>query len=93
MPSEMAVLILIYLGAASLLGFILMGADKKKAVQQQWRIPEKSLFLTAAIGGSVGVLMGMWFFRHKTEHLSFSFGIPLIIAVQICAAGFVYWIM
>lgn len=93
MPSGMIILILIYLGAVSLLGFTLMGTDKKKALKQQWRIPEKSLFLTAAIGGSVGVLLGMWVFRHKTKHLSFSFGIPLIIAAQICAAVFVYWIL
>jgi len=89
MPSGMEVLLLIYLGAVSLLGFIMMGADKKKAMQQKWRIPEKSLFLTAVIGGSAGVLLGMWVFRHKTKHLSFALGIPLIIAVQICAAVFV----
>jgi len=93
MPTGMIALILIYLSAVSLLGFILMGADKKKAVQRQWRIPEKSLFLAAAIGGSIGVFLGMLVFRHKTKHLSFSFGIPLILALQICAVVFVYWIL
>ncbi|MEI8200584.1 MAG: DUF1294 domain-containing protein [Eubacteriales bacterium] len=86
----MGVLILVYLSAVSLLGFILMGADKKKAAQHQWRIPEKTLFGVALIGGSIGALLGMWVFRHKTKHLTFSIGIPLIIAVQICAAVLIY---
>lgn len=90
MPPGLVVWIMIYLGAASLFGFILMGADKRKAVQHKWRIPEKSLFLIALAGGSVGVLLGMWVFRHKTKHLSFSIGIPMIIAVQICAAVLIY---
>lgn len=90
MPPGLVVWIMIYLGAASLFGFILMGADKRKAVQHKWRIPEKSLFLIALTGGSVGVLLGMWVFRHKTKHLSFSIGIPMIIAVQICAAVLIY---
>jgi len=90
MPLGLVVWIMIYLGAASLFGFILMGADKRKAVQHKWRIPEKSLFLIALAGGSVGVLLGMWVFRHKTKHLSFSIGILMIIAVQICAAVLIY---
>jgi len=90
MPSGMAVLLIIYLSAVSLLGFIVMGADKRKAEKQLWRIPEKTLFLVALIGGSIGVLLGMWVFRHKTKHLSFSLGIPLIIAVQICAVVLIY---
>jgi len=90
MPPGLVVWIMIYLVAASLFGFILMGADKKKAVQHKWRIPEKSLFLIALAGGSVGVLLGMVVFRHKTKHLSFLLGIPMIIAAQICAAVLVY---
>lgn len=90
MPSGMVILLLIYLSAACLLGFILMGADKKKAVQHKWRIPEKSLFLIALVGGSIGVLLGMVVFRHKTKHLSFTIGIPLIMAAQIVAAVFIY---
>lgn len=90
MPPGLVVWILIYSGAASLLGFILMGADKKKAVQHKWRIPEKSLFLIALAGGSIGVLLGMFVFSHKTKHLSFLLGIPLIIAAQICASVLIY---
>jgi len=90
MPSGMVILLLIYLSAVSLLGFILMGADKKKAEMQKWRIPEKTLFLVALIGGSIGIFLGMQVFRHKTKHLSFSFGIPIIIAVQIAAAVLLY---
>ena len=60
-----------------------MGRDKKRAAERKWRIPEKKLFLTAAIGGSIGVFLGMLVFRHKTKHVSFTIGIPLIIAVQV----------
>ena len=82
MPLNWIGWIIAYVGAASLAGFIMMGLDKKKAAAHKWRIPEKTLFLTAAIGGSIGVLLGMFFFRHKTRHLSFRLGIPLILAVQ-----------
>ena len=82
MPLQWVGWVLLYVGAASLVGFILMGMDKKKAQEHRWRIPEKTLFLTAAIGGSTGVLIGMFFFRHKTKHLSFRLGIPLILTAQ-----------
>jgi len=82
MPMNWIGWVLLYVGAASLAGFILMGLDKKKAAEHRWRIPEKTLFLTAAIGGSTGVLIGMFFFRHKTKHLSFRIGIPLILTAQ-----------
>lgn len=82
MPFNWIVWVLIYAAAVSTYGFVLMGRDKKKAAEHKWRIPEKRLFLTAAIGGSIGVFLGMLFFRHKTKHVSFVIGIPLIIAVQ-----------
>lgn len=63
-----------------------MLADKIKAKKNRWRIPEATLFLVAAIGGSVGSLLGMHLFRHKTKHLSFTVGIPVILAVQILTA-------
>lgn len=60
----------------------LMGIDKHRARTRRWRIPEKTLFLTAALGGSPGVWAGMYLFRHKTKHVSFVLGIPLILIVQ-----------
>ena len=75
--------LLIWVLAWTLIAFALMGVDKWKARHDSWRIPEKTLFLSAILGGSVGALAGMFLFRHKTKHLSFTVGMPLILAVQI----------
>lgn len=74
---------LVYLLIVNALGFILMLVDKIKARKNLWRIPEATLFLMAAIGGSIGSILGMYTFRHKTKHVSFLLGMPLILAVQI----------
>ena len=63
-----------------------MLADKHKARKNLWRIPEATLLTAAALGGSIGCLLGMYTVRHKTRHLKFTLGIPLILAVQIFAA-------
>ena len=73
---------LVYLLLANLVGFVLMGVDKHKAKKKQWRIPEKTLFLSAILGGSIGALYGMHLFHHKTKHKSFVFGMPAILVVQ-----------
>ena len=78
--------LLIWLAAANLLGFVLMGADKRRARKGLWRIPEQTLFLSAILGGSVGTIAGMWTFRHKTKHWYFVFGMPLILLAQLAAA-------
>ena len=75
--------ILIYLGIINLIGFFAMFLDKQKAKRGKWRIPEKTLFLLAAIGGSLGTTLGMHVFRHKTKHWYFKLGMPLILIVQI----------
>ena len=72
----------IYLAAAGLFGRAQRGTEKHRAKTRRWRISEKMLFLTAALGGSPGVWAGMYLFRHKTRHLSFVLGIPLILIVQ-----------
>lgn len=69
----------------NIFGFIQFGVDKAKARKGKWRIPEQSLFLTALFGGSVGCIMGMYVFRHKTKHNSFKFGMPAILLLQIAA--------
>lgn len=74
---------LIYIIAAgyiifmSLLGFLLMGIDKRRACKNAWRISEKTLLLTAILGGGIGSFLGMYFFRHKTRHLAFVLLLPL----------------
>lgn len=72
-----------YLIAANLAGFILFGVDKYKAKNHLWRIPEKTLFAAALIGGSLGCLIGMYFFHHKTRHWYFRIGIPLILVLNL----------
>ena len=71
---------LVLVNAAALL---LMLTDKKKARRGSRRIPERTLIGVAVIGGSIGAILGMYLFRHKTRHLKFTFGLPLILALQI----------
>lgn len=75
-------LLLYYLLIINALSFLLMLVDKWKAKKNRWRIPEATLITVAALGGSVGSLLGMYLFRHKTLHLKFTLGIPLILAAQ-----------
>ena len=75
-----------YLLIINALGFLLMLVDKWKARKNRWRVRESTLLLIAALGGSVGSLAGMYLFRHKTQHLKFTLGIPLILAGQCIAA-------
>ena len=74
---------LIYFIGINLVTFIVYGIDKRKAIKQKYRIPEKSLFGLAFLGGSVGALLGMYAFRHKTRVWYFVVGIPVILFLQI----------
>lgn len=76
-------LIVVYLLLINIMGFVMMGADKKRAVKNEWRIPERKLLLCALFGGSIGSLFGMFHFRHKTKHPKFFIGIPAILIFQI----------
>lgn len=71
----------------SLLSFVMMGVDKRRAVTGAWRIPERTLILLAAAAGAPGVIAGMLVFRHKTRHLVFRLGVPLILVAQIILAA------
>lgn len=68
-----------------------MAVDKSKAKHGKWRISEKTLFLLAAVGGSVGSLAGMYTFRHKTKHTKFVIGMPVILIVHIALAMYVFY--
>lgn len=74
-----------YLLIINAAGFALMLVDKLAAKKNRWRIRESTLLLVAALGGSVGSLAGMHLFRHKTQHIKFTLGIPLILAAQCIA--------
>ena len=73
----------------NLFSFVLFGADKARAKKGAWRIPERTLILSAVLGGSVGAMAGMQVFRHKTRHRKFTIGMPVIFALQ--AAAFFYF--
>jgi len=72
----------LYLLVISLIAFCVYGADKRRARQGAWRIPERTLFLLALLGGSPGALLAMLVFHHKTRHPAFVIGIPAILIVQ-----------
>lgn len=75
-------LIIGYLLLINAIAFLLMLADKYKARNNLWRIPESTLLTAAALGGSIGALAGMYTVRHKTRHLKFTLGIPAILIAQ-----------
>ena len=85
--------ILIYVIIMSIISFCQIGIDKGRAEKLAWRISERALFLTALIGGSFGCLIGMYFFHHKTRHLRFTLGIPLIMLLHIFALYLVFFIL
>ncbi|MCR5421864.1 MAG: DUF1294 domain-containing protein [Lachnospiraceae bacterium] len=76
-------LIGIYLIFVNLLGLIYFFVDKQKAKRQYFRTPEATLFTIAVFGGSIGCLLGMYLFRHKTQKMTFVIGMPVILGVQI----------
>lgn len=78
--------LLLILGAVNLLAFLLYGADKRKARRGAWRIPEAALLLVAFLGGSLGALLGMEVFRHKTRHVKFKVLVPLFLILHIALA-------
>ncbi len=80
---DVITLLLEYLIAVNLIGFALMGIDKYKAKKRAFRIPEATLFIVAIIGGSIGSIIGMYAFRHKTRHRHFVYGMPAILILQI----------
>lgn len=80
----------LYLVIANLAAFLMYGADKRRAKKNRWRISEKALIMVALIGGSVGALGGMYLFRHKTKHVKFIIGVPVILVIQILIAYIVY---
>lgn len=76
-------IIVLYAVAVNAVSFIMMGVDKRKAIKRAFRIPESTLFVLAIIGGSIGAIIGMHLFHHKTRHWYFLYGMPVILALQI----------
>ena len=84
--SDPAGLLAVYLAAINLATVAVYGADKRRARRGKWRVPEKTLFLLPLLGGSVGALLGMRMFHHKTKHWYFVWGIPAILLAQLALA-------
>lgn len=80
---QVILLLATYFLLINLIGFISMYLDKRKSKKHLWRIPEATLFIIALIGGSIGSLIGMYTFRHKTRHWYFVYGMPAILIIQI----------
>lgn len=83
--------LLLYFFILNLASYLLIWHDKNKAQKGQWRISEKSFFMLALMGGSLGVYYGMKVFRHKTRHLSFKYGMPLLIVINMVFFGIIFY--
>ena len=86
--------LLIYLAAINIVAFFLYGIDKWKAQHDKWRITEATLLWIAVAGGSIGALLGMRLWHHKTQHAKFRYGLPTILILQLAAvlaAGYYYY--
>ena len=81
----------LYLLLINGVGFLLMGIDKRRAKRGARRISEKSLFLSSLLGGTVGAILGMRVFHHKTKHWYFRYGLPALLVLQLALAGWLYW--
>lgn len=87
---DVLLILLIYLLVMNIVGFLSMGIDKYKAKKRAFRIPEATLFTIAIIGGSIGSILGMFTFRHKTRHWYFLYGLPAILILQFVLAFFLF---
>ena len=90
---ESSAIIIGILVVMNFIGYISMWSDKKRAIKGKYRISEKTLFIIALLGGSIGSILGMNQFRHKTKHWYFKYGMPLILIIQVILLGCIikYW--
>ena len=84
-------ILLIYLVLVNVAAFAMYGIDKRKAIKDQWRIPEKTLLLAALLGGSFGAFTGMQMFHHKTKHWKFLLGVPACMILHVVLAVLYWW--
>lgn len=81
--------IILYFVIINIIGFLVMYIDKQKAKKGKWRIPEKTIFIITVLGGGIGTISGMYVFRHKTQKLHFTIGLPTITILEII--GIIYF--
>ena len=80
-----------YLAIINIVVLVVYGGDKLFAKLDSWRVPEKVLLLLALLGGSIGALLAMQLFRHKTRHLKFRYGVPVILLLQVAGLVYLHW--
>lgn len=80
-----------YLAIINIVVLVVYGGDKLFAKLDSWRVPEKVLLLMALFGGSIGALLAMQIFRHKTRHLKFRYGVPVILLLQVAGLVYLHW--
>ena len=86
-------ILIIYLVLVNVAAFAMYGIDKRKAIKDQWRIPEKTLLLAAFFGGSFGAFTGMQLFHHKTKHWKFLLGVPACMILHVGLAVLYWWFL
>jgi len=89
--SVLQMILLIYVVLANLTAFILYGIDKRRAIRNKWRIPEKNLLLAAFFGGALGALWGMILFHHKTKKAKFYLTVPVLFVLQVVLFSWLFW--
>lgn len=90
MKATLTTVLPVYLAIMTIVGLVIMKADKIRAQKKKWRISEATLFLVSLLGGSLGTWMGMYVFRHKTKHWYFVIGMPLILIGHIALLVFLF---
>lgn len=93
MKQQLIYIVLIYLAVINIVTFFLYGIDKWKAKRTKWRVPESTLLWWAAFGGSIGALLGMKIWHHKTLHKKFKYGVPAILIGQLALIGMIIYIV
>lgn len=88
--SVVVISVILYLVFINLVGVFVMWSDKQRAKKDKFRIPEKTLFLVAILGGALGTTYGMYQFRHKTKHWYFKYGMPVILVLEIVILGWIF---
>ncbi|RLL47908.1 DUF1294 domain-containing protein [Oceanobacillus piezotolerans] len=86
---EDVTMLLPYIITVNIIGFIMMRIDKQKAIKGKFRIPERTFWLLAILGGAIGIYMGMKAFRHKTKHTSFIIGVPVLIVINLVLFAYI----
>ena len=93
MKQQLVYIVLIYFAVINIVTFFLYGIDKWKAKRTKWRVPESTLLWWAAFGGSIGALLGMKIWHHKTLHKKFKYGVPAILIGQLALIGMIIYIV